>query len=470
VTEENGRIHNQVAELLSAYIDDEVTTDERALVEEHLATCASCVYDLATLRQTVALLVQLPQVAAPRPFTLRVSDVMPLRPARPAWWRLPWVQGVVAAAAVLLCVVAVSGVLLLGPIGRSGAPAAPAPVALQAPAPTGVARGEVAEEAEAIVVEKEVELEAEKMIEAPASAPPTSAAYSEEEGAREPAPVREAPAEADQANGEVAPGKAEPPPAAAPPSQATASPPVMASGVVAPTPTVEIALEAEQRVAEEAAPAEATPAPVGTPVPAPEALGAAAAWLEVENLTIKVEPGVVRVSGRLPLPEGRRLAAELWRDGGPTGWAMPEGEPATVGVDGQFSLLLQARPAAPDFDLFAIEPASYEIRIRPIDPPGPEEARVPFDTYGPPPPEPAEPSKVEPPADEGQTAPTSGPTPTNVPTAVPTPEEEVPPAAATSAVVAPRSTTLLLVGLLGIGVVALLLAGLAAVFFFRARR
>ena len=82
MSEPNGWIHNQVAELLSAYIDGEVTAAERGLVEAHLASCAVCGRDLATLRQTVALLGKLPQVAAPRPFTLRESDVQSLRPAR----------------------------------------------------------------------------------------------------------------------------------------------------------------------------------------------------------------------------------------------------------------------------------------------------------------------------------------------------------------------------------------------------
>jgi anti-sigma factor RsiW len=95
VTEENGRIHNQVAELLSAYIDDEVTTDERALVEEHLATCASCVYDLATLRQTD------PSAGAARQPRQHLSPCKPphqrgspeerwRKRQRLSWWKRKW--------------------------------------------------------------------------------------------------------------------------------------------------------------------------------------------------------------------------------------------------------------------------------------------------------------------------------------------------------------------------------------------
>jgi hypothetical protein len=353
VTEENGRIHNQAADLLSAYIDDEVTADERALVETHLATCTACAQGLATLRQTVALLGQLPQVVAPRPFTLRESDVRPAqRPARPAWWRLPWAQGLVAAAAMLLCVVIVGGVLLLRGPGRVGAPGGPAPVAMQAPAATEVAAEkmvvETVEEAEKVVgVEKEVQKAAEP------AAPPLAA----EEPTAEFGMLQEVPAEAPQNAGEALADEGK-------------ISPTMAPARVAPTPM---------------------PMPSATPAPA-EGLSAAPSpaptLLEVEDLALEIEPGVIHVSGRLPLPEGRKLLADLWREGQPTEWAMPESQQATVKGDGQFSLTLQAQAETPDFDLFAVEPANYEIRIRLVDPPEPIEARIPFDTYGPPGPPP----------------------------------------------------------------------------------
>jgi hypothetical protein len=358
VIEQNGRIHNQVAELFSAYIDGEVTGDERALVETHLSTCVACARDMATLRQTVTVLRQLPPVAAPRSFTLRESDIGPIRPARPAWWRLPWAQGLVAATAVLLCVAAIGGVLLLGRTGMVGAPAAPKPVALQAPAPTEAT-------AQKTVVEKTVQVEAQKAVEgakethpsveAPAPAPATEEAVREAGAMAQEAPAEATqPAEAAQAESETAADKGET-------ALSTTAPRAAAAPAAVPAPTN-------------------SPAPEATPVVTPTAL------LEVENLHLQIEPGVIRVSARLPLPEGRKLVAELWRNGQPIEWATPESQQTTVEPEGQFSLELKARPGLPDFNLFGTEPADYEIRIHPVDPPAPVEARIPFDTYGPPPP------------------------------------------------------------------------------------
>jgi hypothetical protein len=112
--------------------------------------------------------------------------------------------------------------------------------------------------------------------------------------------------------------------------------------------------------------------------------------LEVEDLTVEIEPGLIHVNGRLPLPEGRKLVAELRRNEHLTEWRIPENQPIMMAADGQFFLVLQAQPQAPDFDLFAIPPANYQIRIRPVDPPEPVEARIPFDTFGPPPTPPTE--------------------------------------------------------------------------------
>jgi hypothetical protein len=105
--------------------------------------------------------------------------------------------------------------------------------------------------------------------------------------------------------------------------------------------------------------------------------------LEAEDLDLEIEAGIIRVRGRLPLPEGRKLLAVLWRDGEPIEWATIESQQFTVEADGQFYLVLIAQAEIPDFDLFAAEPSNYEIRIRPIDPPEPVEIRIPFDTFSP---------------------------------------------------------------------------------------
>jgi len=440
VIEQNGRIHNQVAELLSAYIDGEVVADERARVEAHLAACAACAHDLATLRQTVALLGQLPQVAAPRPFTLRESDVSAVRPARTAWWRLPWAQGVVAAAAVLLCVVAVGSVLLMGRPWLGGAPAAPQPMALQE-APRAAEEAVV----ETVVVEKEgaVEKGVEREIEeaAPGAAAEIPVA---EEAPSEPALAQEAPA-----------------PAAAEAEREaiadTAVPPTAPSAVATPTPGVESTPVVGQSDANATEERETDQVPLGTPAPTIEALAVPLPLLEVQDLVLKIEPGIIYVGGRLPLPEGQQLQAELWREGHLTDWEMAEAKQVTSGADGQFSLRLQAQPGAPDFDLFAIEPASYEIRVHPVAPSELWEARIPFDTYAPP----AESS--EPLGHAGQTATRLIRLAVSAPISVALLEGAASPA--TTAPIVPR-TSVFLAGLCGFGLV----GGLAVIFTLRTWR
>lgn len=356
VSKRNGQIHNQVNELLSAYLDGEVTSDERALVETHLAMCAACAYDLATLRQTVSLLQQLPQVAASRPFTLREVDIRPVRPARPAWRQLSWARGLAAAVAVMLCVVVAAGVWWLGRPGMLGAPAAPAPVAMQAPAATEAPAQKIAPPP-AVEAEKEVEVTQE--VQAPLAAVV-------EEAATEAVP---SPAAAPQATPELL--MAQEMPAEAAPAQAEA----LADTAQAPGAT------AAARTA-----AGGLPQPTATPEPMVQAMKALSPTLllQVEDLKLTVEPGIIRVSGRLPLPEGRKLTVELWREGQLIEWAALPPQPVRVGRNGQFSLELQALPQALDADLFAAPPANYELRLRPVDPPEPVEARIPFDTYGPP--------------------------------------------------------------------------------------
>lgn len=99
-------------ERLSAYLDGQVTPQERRQVESHLRTCPQCAWELESLRRTVSLLRQVRQVAVPRPLTLREVDVRPVRTPQRAWF-LPYLQGATALVSLLL-VVLVAGDLLLG--------------------------------------------------------------------------------------------------------------------------------------------------------------------------------------------------------------------------------------------------------------------------------------------------------------------------------------------------------------------
>ncbi len=173
------------ADLLSAYLDHQVTAGERARVDAHLATCAVCRAELESLRQTVALVRALPRVAVPRAFTLSEQKAGIRRPmAQPGWFGGA-LRGLGALAAVALVVV-VSSVLLrqIGsrPAGqmafapaageRQNAVVATAPVALAVEATVAVSKPGMTLPPEPtakpqVLVEKAVE----KVIQAPTAQP-----------------------------------------------------------------------------------------------------------------------------------------------------------------------------------------------------------------------------------------------------------------------------------------------------------
>ncbi len=97
--------HQRVEEMLSGYLDGELSRQEQAMVERHLARCSDCAQNLHTLRQTVAVLGQLPPVAVPRSFAIRPVPVAP----RPGLFQTRrayvYLRGATALAAILLAVV-----------------------------------------------------------------------------------------------------------------------------------------------------------------------------------------------------------------------------------------------------------------------------------------------------------------------------------------------------------------------------
>jgi anti-sigma factor RsiW len=67
----------QVRELLSAYIDGQLTPSEKGPVEEHLASCQPCQEQLSTLRGTKDILKRLPFVMPSRSFTIAAYQRAP---------------------------------------------------------------------------------------------------------------------------------------------------------------------------------------------------------------------------------------------------------------------------------------------------------------------------------------------------------------------------------------------------------
>jgi|GEM_PF-974500 hypothetical protein len=102
-----------VSEWLSAYLDNQLTTAERAKVQAHLATCPVCAAELGDLQATVGLLARLPAVPLPRSFVLAEAPARPSlldRLLGPAWGYGALRLATVVAA--LLLVVLISGDLL----------------------------------------------------------------------------------------------------------------------------------------------------------------------------------------------------------------------------------------------------------------------------------------------------------------------------------------------------------------------
>jgi hypothetical protein len=96
-------------EHLSGYVDGTLATDERAEVDAHLASCATCREEIELSTRAVTMLRELPEVPVPFGTTRPVmAEAGKVPPARRSWGgRTQWAAGL-AAAAVLVVVVAVA--------------------------------------------------------------------------------------------------------------------------------------------------------------------------------------------------------------------------------------------------------------------------------------------------------------------------------------------------------------------------
>jgi anti-sigma factor RsiW len=115
---------DDLRDLLSPYLDGEVTAEEQSMVEEALRVSPELAAELEELKLTVNLLAELPVVAAPRPLTLTAADVASVAHTLPSkkqrWFAVPaWAGGLIALAATLICVVAVGGLLWTSSMGGS---------------------------------------------------------------------------------------------------------------------------------------------------------------------------------------------------------------------------------------------------------------------------------------------------------------------------------------------------------------
>ncbi|HEY5578970.1 MAG TPA: zf-HC2 domain-containing protein [Acidimicrobiia bacterium] len=100
-----------LGEMLSAFLDGELTHDEERRVTEHLGSCEFCAEELADLHQARALVRSLPILDTPGRLLHRPDDgkVVPLY-RRPRAWAA-------AAAAALVILVGLATVLAPSPAG-----------------------------------------------------------------------------------------------------------------------------------------------------------------------------------------------------------------------------------------------------------------------------------------------------------------------------------------------------------------
>lgn len=131
---------DEILELISAALDGELTAEEQAQLDAHLAGCPACSALFDDLRTVHAEMADLPELAAPEGFTARVMDAVAAegkpeqasnvtefpakRRARGIWKR--W-----GAAAAAVAVVALSATTLYGEFGKSASTAdAPSPMSM----------------------------------------------------------------------------------------------------------------------------------------------------------------------------------------------------------------------------------------------------------------------------------------------------------------------------------------------------
>ncbi len=125
--------HTRAEELISAYLDKQVSAEEKDFFERHIASCAACREQLEATRSMVAALKAMPAVKAPRSFVL--PREMGRQPKRSFLSLYPALRLATVIAAIAFVVV-FAGDLLITQSSGSEAPqyipaAAPASVTQQ---------------------------------------------------------------------------------------------------------------------------------------------------------------------------------------------------------------------------------------------------------------------------------------------------------------------------------------------------
>ena len=154
-------------ELLSAYMDGELSAEQRTRLESQLQADPALQAELDGLRHTVALMRDLPPVAIPRNFILsqamaataaRPQTVRPPRPRRVR--NVPFLTTATAIVSLMFVVILAGDLLFFGYGMERAAPASEPRMMLEAPA-----QAPLADNGEAVAVEMEAKVETETVIE-----------------------------------------------------------------------------------------------------------------------------------------------------------------------------------------------------------------------------------------------------------------------------------------------------------------
>jgi len=167
-------------DMLSSYVDGQLSARQQALVEEHLQGCPTCTEELRTIRYTASLLKAMPPVRLPRAFTLSEADVGRSPAYSPSRRLLTYLRGASAAVAALLVVVVVGDVIQTTSVRQApqiaSAPRAVMSTAIDAPVEMVLEKElpvPVSGDAETPIIEEPLEFAAEEL---PASAEETHSA------------------------------------------------------------------------------------------------------------------------------------------------------------------------------------------------------------------------------------------------------------------------------------------------------
>ncbi len=112
---------------LSAYLDRELNSRDRELIESHLEACETCRRELAAMRADWGSLKSLPRVEAPGSMELKVLKRLPVKDSPATLWANGMLSGQPARAAAVIALIIGIGIGVLMGQGLYSSTMAPQP-------------------------------------------------------------------------------------------------------------------------------------------------------------------------------------------------------------------------------------------------------------------------------------------------------------------------------------------------------